>query len=467
MVVQHAEKALDKIECLDEAISQKCLSLIVNSTELMKSPDAACIMFSKYSHIKRTFPLSLAEVEMYLKSNLDNKYEQAFSIMLSAFYNLKEHKDENFTDAFHLFNELNNLRPIPLESEKILNENLFFQISGLDSWFYLGQEEKKLNAIQVPSGSERYNAVIGKSLEEKITWPPDKHLGGRVERKITYILSPAAYLIRNCQISMNRASELGTAPIWKISLSDEKGKFTSENIIKFLKPETHRKNNFFENFKNSLLPISFLCQVEGNMFSAMQRIIAEKKGFVFCNNTKLEDINRQSEVARESLNGKICFLDGFTALILIRGNILELVIKSIPNLCVPTSTIRFLREMASQLYKSESYLGGLILENDKLIGFKTNKPETEILRQKIIDGANLLDSSVKKYNSIKKIDNINGNKLDSNLPNYFTDAFNLAKENNAFILTDDGLLNIAYTAMGETTLPDQFSSISLIRQIRQ
>ncbi len=464
--VQHAEKALDKAEYLDEQIAQKILVQIVNSIELMKSSEAACDIYSKYSNIKRTFSMAIAESQMYIQSDLENKFDKAVSILLNAFYSLKEYKDEVFAKAFHLINELNNFKNISLESEKTITENLFFQISGLENWFYIGEEEKKLDAIFLAPNTDNYGAIINKNLQEEFFWPANKFSSPDKKRKITYVLSPIAYLVIRCQVAMNRVADLGTASIWKISLADETGQFNSKNLIKFLKESSQRRDNFFETFKNSLLPISFLCQSEGNIFSAMRRITSEQKGFVFCNNTKPEDWDRQLQVAKEALTGKPCFLDGFTALILVRANILELVIKSVPNLCTPASTMRLLREIAKEMYTSDSHLGSLNIENGSLQYSKTDKAAAEAFRKKLIEAANLLDNSERKYNLKRNSKSSNENKLDNVLPPYFTDTFRLAQENNVSVLTDDGLLNIAYTAMGENKLPEQFSSISLIQQMR-
>lgn len=464
--VQHAEKALDKTEYLDEKVAQKLLAIVAHSTELMKSVEAACAIFVKYSNIKRTFSIAIAESEIYIKSDLEDKFDKALSILLNAFYSLKEYKDEVFADAFDLINKLNNFKNIWLESEKTITESLFFQISGLENWFYIGEEEKKLDAIFLAPNTDNYRAIINKNLQEEFFWPADKFSFPDIKRKITYVLSPIAYLVRRCQVATNRVADRGTASIWKIRLADETGQFNSKNLIKFLKESSQRRDNFFETFKNSLLPISFLCQSEGNIFSAMRRITSEQKGFVFCNNTQPEDWDRQLQVAKEALAGKPCFLDGFTALILVRANILELVIKTVPNLCTPASTIRLLREIAKEMYTSDSHLGSLNIENGSLQFSKTDKAEAETFRKKFIEAANLLDSSEKKYNLKRKSKSSNENKLDNVLPTYFTDAFRLAQENNASVLTDDGLLNIAYTAMSENKLPEQFSSISLIQQMR-
>src|SRR5271155_4550039 len=107
--------------------------------------------------------------------------------------------------------------------------------------------------------------------------------------------------------------------------------------------------------------------------------------------------------AQRAVEGELCLIDGFTTLILIQTDNLELIIKSIPNLSTPVSTLRLLRETARKISTTDSYIGKIEINDGKFQYIKNNKVEEDKFKKKLIDSANLLEAHVKKISSNKNL----------------------------------------------------------------
>ena len=87
------------------------LHLLGQALLLKGLTNEACEMHEKYRAIKRSFPLLLEEVDLLLKSTLEDKYDRALSRIKEAFQSEKSYDDNLFLSAFMLLVELGNANP--------------------------------------------------------------------------------------------------------------------------------------------------------------------------------------------------------------------------------------------------------------------------------------------------------------------------------------------------------------------
>ncbi|MCI0714265.1 MAG: hypothetical protein L0154_29185 [Chloroflexi bacterium] len=83
----------------------------------------------------------------------------------------------------------------------------------------------------------------------------------------------------------------------------------------------------------------------------------------------------------------------------------------------------------------------------------------------LLKSAELLDALPNKVIGKTYHEDESLGNLDSMLPEYFVDAFRYAQEQDANLLTDDGMLLSAYKHFGEEHIPNHFSSFSLVKAL--
>lgn len=460
-VADHAEKALKNLNELGADNSRRILYALCKSLAMKGLVNEACEKFQQYANIERDFALLLEEADFYFKSTLSNKDEKALSIIIRAFEETKTHDEKLYIAAFLPLIELQKVGLIPVENEPQVKDGVFIKLDGFfDGWFYVG-EEKKFDVKNIAPNTPEYKAIIHKTKLEEVEWPADRFTNPNLRCKILHILTPSAFLCVRSHQAMENQAKLGTGLVWSIRMLKEDGSIDKENIRNFFE-ETFRQNNeFFTTYSTSVIPFSFLCKIEGGLAKAVGKISAEQKGFIHCNNGTPADLEAQKITANEALNGKRCFIDGLSAVLLAEAKLLEVVVANMPNLGVSTSVIRLLRKMADDLLFSGD--GKLVFARNDFIAHGRNKGKEETLRNKLLSAADLLDSLPNKvvgkvYPKAKEDKN-----LDSVLPDYFVDTFRFSQEKDAHALTDDPLLITAYGLSGEQSLPKYFSSFSLVR----
>jgi hypothetical protein len=464
--ILYAKQALNQHQALGEENAQKILYILAYSYLSKGLPDEACGIVQEYRHIKRSFQFLLDEATLYLKSSFINKYETALSLILQAFESIEIYQDEFYLNALTPLIEIANAEKIPFEDEASVEDGLFVKIDGFtNGWFYLGDKSKSLGAEPIQIGSPRYQAVIHKHLSDEVQWPADRFAVSNIKRRILHIASAPSYLSWRAHEVMENMASLGNAPIWKIQILKEDDSLHLENFKRFYEEHLQTGNGFFEIYAQNPNPFAFLCATEGGIIRAMSRITTERKGFIHCNYGTIADINAQETHIKSVLAGKPCFIDGLSSLVLAEANLLEQVVRALPNLGVPTSVIRLLRDTAAEIDAFPGSAGKAVFIEGNFTFVPKDQAKEDALRDLLLDAANLLDNLPNKVigRSYAKLE---GEKiLDPLLPDYFVDSFRYAQEQDAYILTDDALLLHAYAMDGESSIPKNFSSISLVKAL--
>lgn len=462
--IMHAEHALAERERLSEHNSQVVLHVLGQAYLLKGHVDKACHAYLKYGDITRTFGLLLEEAELLLKSNLGDRYSRALGAVVAAFKLAGTYDDNTFLSAFMLLVELGNANAMELKNEEIVEDGLFVKVEGFkDGWFYIGSDDAGMGATCVPKGTANYDALIRRAVAESIEWPAEKFSGERNEHKVVNIRKLPAYLSQRAHEAMENKARIGGAPIWSIRMLKEDGSLDAENIRRFYEEQFRSNSEFFDSYVSSIIPFAFLCRMEGSLAQAIGKIAQEQRGFIHCNNGTSADLDGQRDTAHASLNGQPCSIDGLAALVLAESGLFESVISALPVVHVSTSVIRLLRETAGALEVSASNQGRASFVRGALRYHPVDKSANADLRYKLLAAADLLDTLPTKTitNNYSKSGDAEG--IDHIVPEYFVDPFRIAQSKGAALLTDDAFLIQAYSALGETSLPSNMSSLSLVR----
>jgi hypothetical protein len=361
-VIYHADQALSQSTDLGEENSQTLLHLLAQSAGMKGQYDEACRKFQKCEHINRSFSLFLEEANLYLKASFADKYKKCLALVMKAFACVDVLGDEHFLAALRFFIELGEVDEIPNTDEPSVEDTLFVKLDGFHSgWFYIGEEKQQLGAEGILPGSPNYNALIHKTIVDAIEWPADKY-SRRDKHKILHIVTAPAYLAIRASEAMMRAAEIGNGAAWSVQVIKEDGSFDIEVLNQFAREHFQSNNEFFEKYINTPLPFTLLCRLEGSLAKALSKIYSERKGFIRCNDGTNADIDAQKVIANDVLEGASCFIDGLSAYMLAEAGLLEAVIKVLPNIGIPTSVIRMMRQIAADFDPLQSSIGrgGLI-----------------------------------------------------------------------------------------------------------
>lgn len=467
--IKYARLALEASTLLSDDISSYMLHIVARSCILLNTPDIACELFEKYNKIKRPFPLSIEEADTYLKSTLDNKYSKCLSILIDAFINVESYDNKTFTSAFLILIELNNSKHIDIKNNDVISDNSFIKLSGIeDTWFFIGEGEKYIDANCVNKNTQNYQALINKKLTDKIEWPAHKFNGSNSQLEIIYNLTTPEYLYARAQEAMHNMAQLGNESVWSIQVLNEDGTLNNDNLKNFFESQSQPNNAYFEKYTSNPTPFMFLCKVEGSVPKGLNKIASSNKGFIYCNDGTTKNLSLQYTSANETLNGKLCTIDGFSALMLSEAELLGEVVEHIPNLAVSSSTVRFLRSLSKDIEINNSLLGRLGFIDGKITIQNRDEDNELLAKKKLLSSAELLDSLPNKYigKTHSESDSTSRN-INTILPEHAIDPFEFSQEKNTSLLTDD-FLSVRLRELSEKeTAPSYFSSVALIKTMAE
>ena len=461
--IMHAEHALVQPEDLGEDNSHNIFGLMVQALMNKGQVDKACGAFAQYHHIKPTFEFFGTQAQCYLKSSFDDRYEKAVSCIVQAFEITEAYNDNIYLSAFNILLELSNAGAILAHDEPAVKDGLFVKLEGISDWLYIGGQEKSLGAECISPDTDSHAALIGKSVLDKIDWPADEYSGYNDKRTILHITTPARFLSHRASEAMAKAAQLGNTSIRTFRVIDDDGKLDMSGFERFMEEQDQPRKDFFESYISNGLPFAFLCKMQGSIQSALGIVSLEERGFIQCNNRTQADIEEQKAIANKVLGGAPCFIEGLVAVMLAESGLIEDVVKALPNLGVSTSVIGLLRDIAGNFEVTAGKGGRGDFVKGKFQFREIDKAKDGVIRNKLLAVADLLDGLPGKVVG-KTYPKSDGDvNLDNTMPNYFVDAFRYAQDKTAYVLTDDSLFVHAYKVAGETQIPQNFSSISLIR----
>jgi hypothetical protein len=420
-------------------------------------PDKASDILEK-SDVPPTFALQLRKAEMLLRTQQSDKVGKAAERVVQGFLLAEDFDDRCFVSALALLIETNT----EVRNLDTATDEAFVKLEGV-GWIYLGELSRSMGAIPFSSG-DNYKAIIGKSVGEAVSWPPDKYTNPGKHRKIIYVLPPIAYLSARAHEGLERLAQLGTEPIWAVQMVKEDGSLDFDNLKGFF--AERESPDFFDLYCAKAMPFAFLAAAERDLTKAVAKICSEQRGFIRCNNSSGMDIDRQSEGAASALNGATYVMDGLVALMLAEAGLMERVIEAAPHAIIPLSVVKFLRTLAVQIDPTTSsvgrggFVGGRFRFTDRSV------ERDKELYYKLVGASAFLDTLPGKVIGHAPNEE-KDDRLWGAIPDCLLDPIHIAQERNAFLLTDDGLMPQAYEFWQKKAAPPHFCSLALVKGMHE
>lgn len=446
----------NKVPLIDIAINS-LLALDLNN-------DAADLVLAYREEIIEQYELGILFADTFLKSTKENKGAIALDIINQAMQYSPKDDERIYLAAYLVINELTSMGIVSAENAKIIKSGCFVKLTEIDDdWFFVGDEAYAPSTIELSENDPRHTSLIGKSLGEEVDWPADRYSGIKPKKKVAQILSRGTYYLARGQEELRKLAERGDPAVFAVEMADSEGEFSLSNLERLHREEFADQENFFDKYCANPLPFSILCAVTGSVQQAIGKIVNQSRGFIRINTGNIQCIRDQYDLAERLRNGEPYFIDTLAALVLSESGLMDRVVESCPNVHVPTSVLKSIRDIAEKFRQSESQLGHLGFSHGKIQLREKSPDEESTVRKRLLHGASIIDESARKHVGRDKYTVSQESEwIDEFLPRWIVDTFRLAKLENSLVLSDDLLTFHAYGLAGEDIL-SVTSSYSLCR----
>lgn len=441
------------LEQLEEILTHTIISMMrinhhQDALELLQQYNAQIFSYK--------FILS-CELQVYLNNNKD---DLAFKSLIKGIKLKKQTMPEEYANFFLiLISKLGKF--INFDSQKIVQDNSFIKLKGMDKWYFIGSDVS-LDATPINNGHYLYNEFFGKSDGDVIQL---NKYATKMQYEIELVFNYEQYIswqIRHHHNSLCAEGRLENAMMFEIprNNSDE---FDVPKFFEILEDmcNVNFKNEFFTNYTQKTLPLAILAESEGGFLQALNRIINDNTGFVHCSSGHVTDVNQQRSTAAKILDGTPFYLDLTSAFFMISHGVLHKVIDLLPNIKITTSVMNFLFNIVTKLSEGENGTELMLANITGKYFYKLNVDEDINLKQTFVDGM----IPLQKNSNIISISDANRINIVSNfkLRDELADSSMLAIMNNEYIVTEDPLLSIGYAQAIQKPITGFCSSIDVIR----
>lgn len=415
--------------------------------------DEAESLLIRYNDIKKDYRISMKMSEILLAKK---KYDEAVKAVVVATQEVENISSEQLLASSSQLIMIENASGIErIESEKVV-VNTFVKLSGLDEWFYIGNKDKSMGAINFESDKDqRYKILINKNKEDKIKWPGDDGRIDKIERRIDDIRCAEDYIgIRGAQ-EMQRMAQAGSPFIKMIEVGT-----TPESIESSLLNFFEKENDIFKQFIENKLPFSFYASLIGSIGNSFSKIRMNMAGFV---NTVLnfDDWLRQNKLAEEALNGKKVYIDGTSIFMLVESGCYKKILSKLPNFGIPSSAIEEYRTLIGKF-------SSIPKDGSLQIGIEKNKIRAvqydEVNANKIKDNIKeFCDYAQEKANLVFGIDKQerSSNLIEEKILPSLSDAVIKSQQDvGSIVMTEDPLYLELNSKFTKKLKPDSFSLLS-------
>jgi len=412
--------------------------------------------------LKDTFSIVKDEFEFHFyKADVETKLEQyddALETILEGLRGEKHVSREMYQACFMLLNEITIAGHIKNEVEKSVTDDVYVKISGIDSWFYIG-DKKEIDAIKLTSSDDRYMAIWEQNASSEIDWPLDQYKKNSPKRKIELIAVEPVYIRVRSQEILNKAVEEGSPHIWAVNVEDpEQG---IENMKKLWEQIQKPSENFFKDYTINAYPFSFLVNVEGGMGNAISKICTKQEGFIHINDGTDATQKKQTQAAHDALDGAPIFIDAISLLFLINAGLHEVVSENVEQLYYTPSVSGYIREHASQYALSRFQMGRISFgKNMEVIPSDyDHKKELEV-KNNLLEAVEYFEENATKetsdFLSSKKVD------IESLIFSGISDPFAAARSKGVNIISDDYLYHRVIEILSREEQPLPISSLAMV-----
>ena len=364
---------------------------------------------------------------------------------------------------FHFVRIGNQIKELNTDSLDIVQENTFVKLKDKDQWFFVGNQHE-LDALLITTTSNKYPLFIDKKLGDIIIFE-GKYGSESYEDQIHLILTVEQYVLWQVVQNFQKLAVEGDLDgVVMIKVPPKDDTIDLQYLLEYFKDLHARTEPLFEVFCKNNVPLAMLALSEGGLVSAIGRIQQEGKGFININGGSTEEHEKQKEIAKRVVEGKMPFyIDGTSALFLSEIGMLQKIYAHIPNLKVPQSVINLLIDVADN-FRFEPGLTGYRMgyARGNLTFSSTEKNKANLLRSNFIASIKLLElnpNSPSVISSASKMDCLSEKQSIAEL----SDACIMSQKENLPVMTEDFL----YLKMNESETkkraPEYFSSLALMR----
>lgn len=448
---------LDKLSDHNKELAIRLL--IASANNLGRYGVSHEILTATFSFLSNKFEFHFFKADVELKLE---KYDDALTTILEGLRLEKNVTREKYQSCYMLLNELSNAGAIKKHAEESVIENVYIKISGIDSWFYIGNK-KEIDALKLEPQDERYLAVFGKQNNSIIDWPVDRFQSDPPKRTLERIFSEGLYVRSRAEEAIHKIAQEGSDHLWGVNFKNpEEG---VENIRKLWEQLSKPSEEFYETYINGPLPFSFLAKFEHGIDKAIGKINAKQQGFIHVNDRMQSTEKYQVERAHKILDGSPVFIDALSLLFLIGSNTHKSVLENIKQIFYTPSVSTCMRKHASEFAQSRFQMGSIsFIEGKIYVSDYDHEKELEI-KNKFLDAVEFFERIAKKvttdFLTTKKID------LENLLHSGITDPYAAARFMKADIISDDFYYHKALELQGKEKQITPISSAALMWALYQ
>jgi len=440
-----------------EEILAQILLARLNRGEFSK----AKALLLKHQNYSKTFGFKVAvEAEVYVKNG---EGESALASIVAAVKVLKTPTPEQYGSLILTLTNISNLSGLRLESLPKSEENCFVKVKTIDRWYFLGDSDE-LDATKIAKDDDNYSGFLGKKVCEKIVFK-HKYQSNHLELEIENILPIEKYILWQ---SHYHAHKLSTEHRWTameiIEVPAIGDTIDPKFIIARLEDEQKPREDFFKLYCTDNIPLAFLGLNEGGLANALGHIVAAGKGFVKFSSGLPAEMEQQVVIARQIIEGRECFLDGTSALILAESGIGEKIFGYLPNLKIPQTVVSMLFEIKEKYRYTPGQVGHMGYVNGK-IRISSIDPDRRVLILKNFERyiANF-ESKPQNICAISSATKQSHFTEQSILPE-LSDACALSRVSNAIVITEDFLYLKANELDTKLQAPAYCSTFAVVKTL--
>lgn len=417
-------------------------------------------IFEKYRLENPSFEFKVGiEAEIYLKNN---EVENALKAVIEGVKIKKIFSPQEYAGLHFMFIKIGNQIDLNLDSLDKVQENLFLKLKNKDQWYFIGNENE-LDALLITKTNDKYSFFIDKKLGDKVVFE-NKYGSEKREDVIEIIFSIEKYVLWQTVKNFLELSKEGDLEgVQMIEIPQKEDTIDLQNLLKLFEDLKTRTEPLFEMYCKNNVPLAMLAVSEGGLANAVGRIQQENKGFINFSIGVSEELEKQKEIAKIIVDGKMPFyIDGTSAMFLSETGLFRKIHTYLPNLKVPQSVINLLADITDKFRYTAGQIGRMGYAQGKITFLSVQKDKRDLIQYNFIASIKLFESNPKNVgiiSSASKMDCFSEKKI----PDELCDACILAQKENLPVLTEDFL----YLKMNELETkkkaPEYFSSWALLR----
>ena len=423
--------------------------------------------FEKSKELLIKYPLAIPsfefkagiEAEIYLNNS---EVENALKAVIEGVKIKKIFSPQEYARLHFLLLRIGNQIDLNLDSLDKVQEKSFVKLRNKDQWYFIGNENE-LDALLITKTNIKYSFFIDKKIGDKVVFE-NKYGSEKREDVIEIIFSIEKYVLWQTVKNFQELSKEGDLEgVQLIEIPQKEDTIDVQNLLKLFEDLKTRTEPLFEMYCKNNVPLAMLAVSEGGLANAVGRIQQENKGYINFSTGTIEEFEKQKEIAKIIVDGKMPFyIDGTSAMFLSETGLFRKINTYLPNLKVPQSVINLLADVTDKFRYTAGQIGRMGYAQGKITFLSVEKDKRDLIQSNFIASIKLFESNPKNVGIISS-----ASKMDcfseKEIPDELCDACILAQKENFPVLTEDFL----YLKMNEfetkKKAPEYFSSWALLR----